>query len=283
MPTVQRRTLPSTSAMPSERARHDPPMAFEQARAAAGCAMSAARPCCARGEQAVGWALHALEPDEDIDIEFHLLKCPGCRAAVGDAEAVMARLAKAIEHSIRPYRYAPRSSRRPPRRSLDGRPAGVDVDASTRPALSFPAADLAEPAGADHDVRETADRRRWSYRSRVIHDVTELREHGRVCRGGHPSTVSMPSTSGYAAPSAGGCASRVCAGASLVPQVVPRRRRCMAGHATPCGAAATPDPRLTIAGPTSAGVQATSLLFSALHWLHRLPRPSCLQNRAIDS
>jgi hypothetical protein len=34
-----------------------------------------------------------------------------------------------------------------------GRPAGVDVDAPTRPALSFAAADLAEPAGADHDVR----------------------------------------------------------------------------------------------------------------------------------
>lgn len=59
---------------------------------------------CTRTEQAVGWALHALEPDEEMDVELHVPTCPECRAAVRDTEAVMTSLATAVEQVDPPAR-----------------------------------------------------------------------------------------------------------------------------------------------------------------------------------
>ena len=66
--------------------------------------MTGPRPTCTRTEQAVGWALHALEPDEEIAVERHVPTCPDCSAAVRDTQAVMAQLATAVEQVDPPAR-----------------------------------------------------------------------------------------------------------------------------------------------------------------------------------
>lgn len=43
-------------------------------------------------QQAVGWALHALEPDEEMAVLLHLPHCAACRTAVAEAEEVLATL-----------------------------------------------------------------------------------------------------------------------------------------------------------------------------------------------
>lgn len=52
---------------------------------------------CPRNEQAVGWALHSLEPDEEMSVLTHLPTCPSCRQVADDAEAVFVRLGTAVE------------------------------------------------------------------------------------------------------------------------------------------------------------------------------------------
>jgi hypothetical protein len=52
---------------------------------------------CPRNEQAIGWALHSLEPDEEIAVLSHLPVCPSCRRAADDAVAVLGHLGAAVE------------------------------------------------------------------------------------------------------------------------------------------------------------------------------------------
>jgi anti-sigma-K factor RskA len=66
--------------------------------------MTGPRPTCTRTEQAVGWALHALEPAEEIAVERHVPTCADCSAAVRDAQAVMTQLATAVEQVDPPAR-----------------------------------------------------------------------------------------------------------------------------------------------------------------------------------
>jgi anti-sigma-K factor RskA len=66
--------------------------------------MTEPRPTCTRTEQAVSWALHALEPDEEIAVERHVPTCADCLAAVRDTEAVMTQLATAVEQVDPPTR-----------------------------------------------------------------------------------------------------------------------------------------------------------------------------------
>ncbi len=66
--------------------------------------MTEPRSTCTRTEQAFGWALHALEPEEEINVERHVRTCSECRAAVRDAEAVMAQLATGVEQVDPPAR-----------------------------------------------------------------------------------------------------------------------------------------------------------------------------------
>jgi hypothetical protein len=47
-------------------------------------------------EQTVGWALHALEPDEEMAVLQHLPQCATCRAAAHEAEEVLAGLAGVV-------------------------------------------------------------------------------------------------------------------------------------------------------------------------------------------
>lgn len=52
---------------------------------------------CPVVQQAVGWALHALEPDEEITVAAHVPTCPVCRSAVRETEEVVAGLGAASE------------------------------------------------------------------------------------------------------------------------------------------------------------------------------------------
>ncbi|MBP2367227.1 zf-HC2 domain-containing protein [Pseudonocardia parietis] len=47
-------------------------------------------------EQTVGWALHALEPDEELDIVEHLAGCEECRRTAADVAGVTTGLATAL-------------------------------------------------------------------------------------------------------------------------------------------------------------------------------------------
>lgn len=66
--------------------------------------MTEPRHPCEQIEQAVGWAMHALEPEEEMAVELHVPTCEDCRAAVRDTEAVMTHLATAVEQVDPPAR-----------------------------------------------------------------------------------------------------------------------------------------------------------------------------------
>ena len=52
---------------------------------------------CPREEEAVAWALHALEPDEELQFVAHLPGCLSCQAAARDAEEVLTGLGASVE------------------------------------------------------------------------------------------------------------------------------------------------------------------------------------------
>lgn len=58
--------------------------------------MSAAGQPCLLNEQAIGWALHSLEPDEEMAVLLHVPLCPSCQDAVRGAEDVLASLGAAV-------------------------------------------------------------------------------------------------------------------------------------------------------------------------------------------
>ena len=117
--------------------------------------MTGPHPTCTRTEQAVGWALHALEPDEEIAMERHVLTCADCLAAVRDTQAVMAQLATAAEPVEPPARLRsavldaaaatpqirPQAAVRPsptPRRPGTPRPTGPPGPSGVRPTSPTP-------------------------------------------------------------------------------------------------------------------------------------------------
>jgi hypothetical protein len=52
---------------------------------------------CPLNEQAVGWALHALEPDEEMAVLLHVPGCASCQAVARDAEGVLSHLGASVE------------------------------------------------------------------------------------------------------------------------------------------------------------------------------------------
>lgn len=56
-----------------------------------------ARMACPMSEQAVGWALHTLEPDDEITVVDHLPRCAECRRLVAETEEVAAALGASVE------------------------------------------------------------------------------------------------------------------------------------------------------------------------------------------
>lgn len=59
-------------------------------------------PRCPQAEQSVGWALHALEPAEEVDAAAHLAVCQSCRELVDQAEEVLATLGSSAPTLVPP-------------------------------------------------------------------------------------------------------------------------------------------------------------------------------------
>lgn len=57
-------------------------------------------PGCPHGELAVGWALHALEPAEEILVAAHLPDCSECTRTVAETELVGATLGMSVPEAI---------------------------------------------------------------------------------------------------------------------------------------------------------------------------------------
>lgn len=105
--------------------------------------MTEQRGGCARTEEAVGWALHALEPNEELAVEHHIPTCPDCQAAVYDTDVVMTHLASAVEMVDPPARLRDAILREvavtpqvPPQRLFP--PTASELAAAGRPTTSVP-------------------------------------------------------------------------------------------------------------------------------------------------
>jgi hypothetical protein len=55
---------------------------------------------CAYRELAAGWALHALEPAEEVLVIAHLADCPTCASIAANTEEVGAMLGLSVPHTI---------------------------------------------------------------------------------------------------------------------------------------------------------------------------------------
>ena len=105
--------------------------------------MTAPQHSCPLTAQAVGWALHALEPDEEMAVQQHVPDCPDCAAAAREAAAALAQLGVSVEQVEPPASLrdaimtsAARSPRRPqppPQAAARRRHATPPAAPTTRP------------------------------------------------------------------------------------------------------------------------------------------------------
>ena len=118
----------------------------------------------AYAELAAGWALHALEPDDEARFAVHLSTCAECRREVADYEAALAEVATAVPQAEPPVALGDRI-RAAVRDDLAAHPSSPaeladrhagPVDSAGSPHTSRPAryagpqsADLMPPADAD--------------------------------------------------------------------------------------------------------------------------------------
>jgi anti-sigma-K factor RskA len=110
-------------------------------------------------ELAVGWALHALEPEDAELFTRHLEGCARCRQVVEETTDVMAELASAAPAAAPPPGLAERLRAEVARTEQDTPGAGpVTPEAPERPALRPVSAPVPAPAPAALPV----PRRRWT-------------------------------------------------------------------------------------------------------------------------
>ncbi len=106
------------------------------------------QPDCPLTEQTVGWALHALEPDEEMAVLLHLPQCATCRAVAHETEEVLAGLAGVV-----PLVDPPPALRT---RILAEAATAPQRPAVLRPRADGPAADLPTvPAGSSRPLHLT--------------------------------------------------------------------------------------------------------------------------------
>lgn len=132
---------------------------------------------CPHTADAIGWALHALEPEEELAVVLHLPTCAACRRAVRDAEAVLGGLGSAVEEVEPPQglrdrilaaaESAPRleSPAVHPRTSPEPATSAARPDpASERRSSSRPAATGQGPSDGDDSTTPDRSRSRgWSW------------------------------------------------------------------------------------------------------------------------
>jgi hypothetical protein len=140
-------------------------------------------PTCPRNEQAVGWALHSLEPDEEMGVLTHLPQCDSCRRVAGEAEEVLSHLGAAVEQVDPPPALRDRlmaAVADTPQQPSESPAAGPPQPSTPQPAPPDPVSPIApipEPASPPRrDVRggtrppDTRPGRgsRWSRRTRQL-------------------------------------------------------------------------------------------------------------------
>lgn len=79
-------------------------------------------------ERTVGWALHALEPDEEIAAVEHLDTCDACRSLAADVTEVTGGLAESVEQHEPPARLRASIVEQAQRTSQVPQPAPVPVE-----------------------------------------------------------------------------------------------------------------------------------------------------------
>ena len=173
--------------------------------------MTEPRPTCTRTEQAVGWALHALEPDEEIAVERHVPTCADCSLP---PSATPGRDDPA-RHGRRTGRAAHAAARLDSRRR-GGDPAGPaavrDAAAAYAPQAAHTASDGSGGSGPRRPAPDESAARR-------AEQAAVTRSCGRG--GGRGRWRSSPSVASGSAPS--NCSSRR---SSCSSSSTPRRRRC---------------------------------------------------------
>ncbi|GAA4982410.1 anti-sigma factor [Pseudonocardia tropica] len=101
-------------------------------------------------EQTVGWALHALEPDEEIEVVQHLEGCDECRRLAADVAETTTELGSAVpqvepppslrESILEQARQTPQvgreSDRAVPRHALRDEASSADAGSRARPSRS---------------------------------------------------------------------------------------------------------------------------------------------------
>jgi hypothetical protein len=117
-------------------------------------------------ELAVGWALHALEPEEETVFASHLPGCPRCRGTVAETTEAMATLARQLPPASPPGRLrerlraaVPDTLQQLPAPDLPApvRDAGADPWAGNLPETGFPGGSV--PAAAERRPPPTPWRR----------------------------------------------------------------------------------------------------------------------------
>lgn len=163
---------------------------------------------CPLTEQAVGWALHALEPDEEMAVLLHLPQCAACRAAAYDAEQVLAGLGGTVPLVEPPAglrdRLMAEVAETPQRPPVLG-PRAVEPDAA-RPVPSAAAPPAPVPLASVPTQGGAADRR-----SRPDDEDVEsaaARRGGRSTRGGRRGRLVATALVAAAVISIGGLAVR---------------------------------------------------------------------------
>ncbi|GAA2573840.1 anti-sigma factor [Pseudonocardia hydrocarbonoxydans] len=122
--------------------------------------------------QAVGWALHALEPDEEMAVLLHLPHCAACRAAVAEAEEVLAALGGVVPAAEPPTALRDRlmaaaaaTEQRPP--VLQARPEPPRSAPVPVPAQGFPS-DGRRHRLDEEDRARRRPRSTWLDRRRLV-------------------------------------------------------------------------------------------------------------------
>lgn len=128
-------------------------------------------PFCPMNEQAVGWALHALEPDEEMAVLLHAPSCPSCQAVIREAEELLSHLGAAVEQieprdSLRDVILA-RAAESPQRIPML-RPRTSPEDTSPQPAAPRHRAETESPHPPARNPEPTPSRLSWLTRRRLV-------------------------------------------------------------------------------------------------------------------
>lgn len=138
-------------------------------------------PDCEHSELAVGWALHALEPAEEILVAAHLPDCAECTRTVAETEMVGATLglsvpeqapSAALEQRVLAVTSTPQVARVEPAESAPPPPPPASEPAAQPP--SQPAAPIVSPRTPPISLPGPVPRRRRSREPICVPEMVKL-------------------------------------------------------------------------------------------------------------